>query len=84
MEAGALATAAEVDGNDASDAPALGTCGVGALAGTTMAVAAGASGCLLQAAKTVSAAIVPPKASRFIVLLRGADRTKVRSPAGEG
>jgi len=80
VEAGALATTA-ADGSDASDAPALGTCDTGALAGTTIAVAAGASVGLLQAARAVSTASVPQTANRFIRLLRGADRTEARSPA---
>jgi hypothetical protein len=80
VEAGALATTA-ADGSDASDAPALGTCGTDALAGTTITVAAGASVGLLQAARAVTTASVPQIANRFIGLLRGADRTEARSPA---
>jgi hypothetical protein len=63
--AGWLATT-EADGSEGSDAGAVGTRGSGALAGTTMAVGAGASDCLLQAPRAISAATVPHITHRFI------------------
>ena len=66
VEAGPLATA-EAEGREGSDAGAAGTAGKAALAGTTMAVGAGASGvCLLHAASALIARVDVRSAIRFI------------------